>query len=416
LSLVAAAVVLYFRGGTMNTMVIAGLVIAVGEVVDDAIIDVENINRRLRLNRLAGNPKSAFSVVLEASLEVRSAVVYASLIVALVFMPVFFLDGLSGTFFRPLALSYVLAIMASLFVALTVTPAMCLMLLRNATERNKEPPIVRGLKAIYRGILPVFVGRPIVATVILISAMAGAGVILPRLGEEFLPKFKERDFLMHWLEKPGTSVEAMTRATILASKELRTIPGVRNFGAHIGRTEVADEVVGPEFTELWISLDRDVDYDETVAKVQEVVDGYPGLYRDLLTYLKERIKEVLTGASATVVVRTFGPDLDVLREKADEIYASVKDIEGVADLKIEQLQLVPHVQVRFRPDAASNFGLTAGQVRLAATTLVSGATVGQVYDEQKVFDVVVTGAPEVRSSVHALRELLINTPGEVRCR
>lgn len=410
LSLLAAAVILYFRGGTMNTMVIAGLVIAVGEVVDDAIIDVENITRRLRLNRVAGSPRSAFTVVLEASLEVRSAVVYASLIVALVFMPVFFLDGLSGTFFRPLALSYVLAIMASLFVALTVTPAMCLLLLRNAKEKKKEPPVVRLLKSFYRRILPVFVRAPLIAVVILACSMTGAGIILPRLGEEFLPKFKERDFLMHWLEKPGTSLEAMTRVTILASKELRQIPGVRNFGAHVGRAEVADEVVGPEFTELWISLDRNVDYDETVAKVQEVVDGYPGLYRDLLTYLKERIKEVLTGASATVVVRTFGPDLDVLRDKAEDIRASIEEIEGVADLKIEQLQLVPHIQVRLRPDAAINLGLTSGMVRHAATTLVSGLKVGQVYDQQKVFDVVVTGIPEVRSSVHSLRELLINTP------
>jgi len=410
LSLLGAAVVLYMRGGTMNTMVIAGLVIAVGEVVDDAIIDVENISRRLRLNRTLPNPLPAFRVVLDASLEVRSAVVYASLIVALVFMPVFFLDGLSGTFFRPLALSYVLAIMVSLLVALTVTPALSLMLLRNAPEQKKESPIVRALKAVYRSILPFFVGRPVVASIILIASMVGAGVIVPRLGEEFLPSFKERDFLMHWLEKPGTSLEAMTRVTILASKELRAIPGVRNFGAHIGRAEVADEVVGPEFTELWISLDRDVDYDETVAKVQEVVDGYPGIYRDLLTYLKERIKEVLTGASATVVVRTFGPDLDVLREKAQEIRASIEGIEGVADLKVEQLQLVPHIQVRLRPEAAANFGISAGQVRHASTTLVSGLTVGQVYDEQKVFDVVVTGIPEVRSSVHALRELLITTP------
>ena len=414
LSLLGAAMVLYLRGGTMNTMVIAGLVIAVGEVVDDAIIDVENISRRLRLNRAAGSPRSAFRVVLDASLEVRSAVVYASLIVALVFMPVFFLDGLSGSFFRPLALSYVLAIMVSLLVALTVTPAMCLMLLRNLPEREKESPIVRVLKAAYRSVLPFFVGRPVMAGVILLLSLLSAGAIVPRLGEEFLPKFKERDFLMHWLEKPGTSLEAMTRVTVLASKELRAIPGVRNFGAHIGRAEVADEVVGPEFTELWISLDRDVDYDETVAKVQEVVDGYPGLYRDLLTYLKERIKEVLTGASATVVVRTFGPDLDVLRDKAQEIRAAIETVEGVADLKVEQLQLVPHIQVKLRPEAAANFGLTAGMVRQASTTLVSGLTVGQVYDEQKVFDVVVTGMPEVRTSVHKLRELLITTPSGAR--
>ena len=133
---------------------------------------------------------------------------------------------------------------------------------------------------------------------------------MPFLGEEFLPNFREYDFLMHWVEKPGTSIEAMRRITERASRELRAVPGVRNFGAHIGRAEVADEVVGPNFTELWISLDPSVDYEATVAKIQAIVDGYPGLYRDLLTYLRERIKEVLTGASATIVVRVYGPELD----------------------------------------------------------------------------------------------------------
>ena len=152
-----------------------------------------------------------------------------------------------------------------------------------------------------------------------------------RLGEEFLPNFQERDFLMHWVEKPGTSLEAMTRITIRASKELRAIPGVRNFGAHIGRAEVADEVVGPNFTELWISIDPKVDYQPTIAKIQEVVDGYPGLYRDLLTYLRERIKEVLTGASATIVVRIFGPDLATLRElRRQAVGKAMSDIHGVS--------------------------------------------------------------------------------------
>ena len=144
-------------------------------------------------------------------------------------------------------------------------------------------------------------------------------VTVPFLGEEFLPSFREYDFLMHWVEKPGTSIEAMRRITERASRELMAVPGVRNFGAHIGRAEVADEVVGPNFTELWISLDPSVDYESTVTKIQSIVDGYPGLYRDLLTYLRERIKEVLTGASATIVVRVYGPDLGVLQKQAQTV-------------------------------------------------------------------------------------------------
>ncbi len=413
LSLLAAAVVLHFRGGTLNTMVIAGLVIAVGEVVDDAIIDVENIMRRLRLNRLAGNPESAFQVVLKASIEVRSAVVFASLIVVLVFLPVFFLDGLAGTFFRPLAFSYVLAIAASLVVALTVTPALSLILLPNAKEHG-DAPLVRALKRRYRAMLPWLVARPRWAAAFVAVAFAITAIAVPRLGEEFLPDFKETDFLMHWVEKPGTSLEAMTRITVSVSKELRAIPGVRNFGSHIGRAEVADEVVGPNFTELWISLDPEADYDPTVAKIQEVVDGYPGLFRDVLTYLKERIKEVLSGASATVVVRLFGPDLAVLREKAQEVSKAIADVKGVVNLKVEPQVLVPQILVRLKPEAAANFGLTPGAVRRAATTLIKGTKVGEVYRDQKVFDVAVWGVPRVRSDVQALRELTIETPTGAR--
>ncbi|OAI57970.1 acriflavin resistance protein [Verrucomicrobiaceae bacterium SCGC AG-212-N21] len=410
LSIVAAALALHWNGQTINTMVLAGLVIALGEVVDDAIIDVENILRRLRLNRESENPKPAFSIVLGASLEVRSAVVYASLIVVLVFLPVFFLDGLAGTFFRPLAMSYILAILASLVVALTLTPALCLMLLRNTAGRKREGLLVRVLKGIYTAVLPRLLPHAWGACVVLVLAFFGTWVVWKKLGEEFLPNFKERDFLMHWVEKPGTSVEAMTRITIAASKELRSVDGVRNMGAHIGRAEVADEVVGPNFTELWISVDPRVDYAATVAKLQSIVDGYPGLYRDLLTYLRERIKEVLTGASASVVVRIFGPELDVLRDKAAEVGALLKDVPGVSALKVEALVLVPQVQVRLRTEAAANFGLSAADVRRAVTTLVKGQQVGEVYEEQKVHRVTVWSVPAVRGDLRSLRELLVETP------
>ncbi len=411
LSLLAAAIVLYWRGGTLNVMSIAGLVIAVGVVVDDAIIDVENIARRLRLNRSAGSPQTPFQVVLNASLEVRSAIVYASLIVILVFVPVFFLGGLAGSFFRPLALSYVLAILASLLVALTVTPAMSLILLRGGAGGRQDAPLVGLLKALYRRLLPPLLSRPWAVVGALAVAFGVAGGAVPLLGEEFLPNFQETDFLMHWVEKPGTSLEAMRRITIAASRELRSIPGVRNFGAHIGRAEVADEVVGPNFTELWISIEPDAPYKQTVQKIQQVVDGYPGLYRDLLTYLKERIKEVLTGASASIVVRVYGEDLEVLREKGKEISQAIGDIPGVADLKVEPQVLVPQIQVRLRPQAAAQFGLAAADVRRAAVTLVKSTKVGELYDAQKVFDVVVWGDESTRADVHALQGVLIDTPG-----
>ena len=408
-SLIIAALILNYRGGTINTMVLAGLIIALGELVDDSIIDVENIMRRLRLNRASGNPDSIFKVVLNASLEVRSAVVYGSVIIVLVLMPVFFLQGLSGSFFRPLALSYVLAILSSLLVALTLTPALSMLLLPRIVERQ-ESPFLQWLKSRYEALLPKLINRPKKVLAFMASALVLTLVAIPFLGEEFLPHFKEYDFLMHWVEKPGTSLQAMERITTRVSKELRSIPGVRNFGAHIGRAEVADEVVGPNFTELWISLDPDVDYGTTVEKIQEIVDGYPGLYRDLLTYLRERIKEVLTGASATLVIRIYGENLDILRQKAEEVKAAIADTEGVIDLKVQPQVLVPHIEVHFHPEAAAQFGLTAGEVRRAAELLMKGIKVGEFYEDQNIFDVVVWGAPHVRSNIDALRSLKIETP------
>ncbi|MDO8541748.1 MAG: efflux RND transporter permease subunit [Opitutaceae bacterium] len=417
LSLAVALLLLRWRGETINTMILAGLIIALGEVVDDAIIDVENILRRLRQNRLLPTPLPALKVVLAASLEVRSAVVYASVIIVLVFVPVFFLPGLAGTFFQPLALAYILAIVASLGVALTVTPALSLLLLRVEAQKHREAWLARKLKTGYRSLLPRLAHRPGMAIVVLAVAFVFTGWVWhARLGEEFLPNFMERDFLMHWLEKPNTSVEASTRITIAASKDLRAIPGVRNQGAHIGRAEVADEVVGPDFTELWISLDPQVDYESTIAKVQAVVDSYPGLVRDLLTYLRERIKEVLTGASASIVVRIYGPDLALLRSHAAEVGAALKDIAGVSALKVEPQTLVPQITIKLRAESAALHGLTAGQVRLAVTTLVSGRKVGEVYHDQKVHDVAVWSLPPVRADYTSLRELLIETPsgGHVR--
>ncbi|HXG43649.1 MAG TPA: efflux RND transporter permease subunit [Gemmatimonadales bacterium] len=410
LSLLAAGLVLSYRGGTLDTMVLAGLVIALGEVVDDAIIDVENIARRLRLNAALPTPRPALQVVLDASLEVRSAVVFGSLIVVLVFLPVFFLGGVSGAFFRPLALAYVLAIGASLLVALTVTPALALLLLPGHPRRG-EASLVTFLKRHYRAALPRLLHRPGTAVAIIAGALGLSALVYPWLGEEFLPRFKEYDFLMHWVEKPGASLDAMRRITVQASRELRAIPGVRNFGAHIGRAEVADEVVGPNFTELWISVDPRVPYDATVRNIQAVVDGYPGLYRDLLTYLRERIKEVLTGASATVVVRVSGPDLAGLRAAAARIRDTIASVRGVVDLKVQPQVLVPQVEIRFRPEAAARVGLTPEAVQRAALTLIQGVKVGEFYEDQRIFDVAVRGVPEVRQDPATLGRLLLDAPG-----
>ena len=409
LSLMAAAMVLYIRDVTINTMVLAGFVISVGVVVDDAIIDVENITRRLRQARLAGSTRSTASIILESSLEVRSAIVYATLIDVIAVSPVFFISGLSGAFFQPLVVSYGLAVLASLVVALTVTPALAFILLRNAPIEKQRSPVTKRLQDAYAGFIArVLRGtRPAFITVGLVSVV-GLGV-WPQLGQSLLPDFKERDFLMHWVTAPGTSVGEETRISIKACNELRSIPGVRNCGSHIGQAFVADEPYGVEFGENWISVDPNVDYEKTRAAVVEVVDGYPGLRRDVQTYLKERIREVLTGSSDAIVVRIYGPDLEVLKDLADDVEERLGAIPGIIDLSTEQLIDIPQIQVKVDLARAQAYGVKPGDVRRVASTYMAGEEVGDIFNTGKAYDVVVWSKPEDRGSLTDVENLLVDT-------
>ena len=412
LSLVAAGLVLHLRGATINTMILAGFVIALGDIVDDAIIDIENVVRRLRQHRKDGGGGSTARVILDASLEVRSAIVYATLIEVVAIAPIFMLEGLSGSFFRPLATSYALALLASMVVALTVTPALSLIFFRKPSSlRHRESPLVPPIQRAYGFLLSRLIHRPWRSYVgVGIAAVAGL-MVLPLLGQSLLPSFKERDFLMHWLTKPGTSHPEMVRITTLASKELRSIPGVRNFGAHIGQALVADEVVGIDFGENWISVDPSVDYDSTVARIQEVVDGYPGLQRDVLTYLKERIREVLTGTSEAITVRISGRDLGLLREKAEEVNGILGSIPGVVENHVDLHENVPQVRVEVDLVAAKRYGIKPGDVRRAAAWLMASEEAGDVYHDGRTFDVRLWSTPETRRNLTDLENLLLDMPG-----
>jgi CzcA family heavy metal efflux pump len=411
LSLLAATLVLYLRDTTINVMILAGFVIALGDIVDDAIIDIENVVRRLREYRKSGRTdRSLASIILEASVEVRGAIVYATLIEVLAIMPVFFLQGLSGAFFQPLALSYALALLVSMVVALTVTPALALVFLRKAPLSDREPPVVRWLKKGYEKILTPIIRspRPIFISV---AVMVLAGILIwPRLGHSLLPSFKERDFLMHWLTKPGTSWPEMQRISIQSAKELLAVPGVLNLGSHIGQALIMDEVVGMYFAEHWVSVDPKVDYDKTLAKIQEVVDGYPGVYRDVQTYLKERIREVLTGSSDAIVVRIYGRDLDILTEKAKEVKEALSKINGIIDLHTSFQEKIPQIEVKVDLAKAHKHGVKPGDVRRIATTMIAGEEAGDIHIANRTYDVNVWSVPAARNSLTDIKEMLIETP------
>jgi len=410
LSLMASFLVLNLRGVPINVMTLAGLSIAIGAVVDDAIVDVENIVRRLRRLRQEGSTQSTANIVLEASIEVRGAIVYASLIEISALLPVFFLQGLSGAFFYPLATAYVVAGLVSPLIALTITPAMVYILLSKAPIEHRESPIIPILHRAYDKVLSRTLRTPSFAYSTAGTIVVAGLFVMPFLGQELLPSFKERDFLMHWITKPGTSHPEMWRITAQACNELMSIPGVRNCGSHIGQAMSADEPYGIYFTENWISVDPSVDYDKTLAAVQETVDGYPGLVRDVQTYLKERIREVLTGSSDTVVIRIYGQDLEVLREKADEVRAALEGIPGIADLKKELHMETPQVEIEVDLAKAQAHGLKPGDVRRAAAFLMQGEEVGDIYIAGKTYDVNVWSTPETRHSLTDIQNLMIDTP------
>jgi len=416
LSLLGATMVLHWRGATINTMILAGLVIAVGDVVDDAIIDIENVVRRLREHRLAGSDRSTAAVILGASVEVRGAIIHATLIEVVAVVPVFFIGGLSEAFFRPLMLSYVLAVLASLAVALTVTPAMAMLLLRKAPLERHQPPVLRPLQRGYEWILARVIRTPRPAILVFTAVTLAGILVLPKMGEELFPAFKENDFLAHFVTKPGTSITEERRMVTAVQKEVGAIPGVTHVGAHIGQALLSDEVGGSDFGENWISVDPKANYDETHTAVEDTIAGYPGTFKTTETYLGERIEEVLTGSGEAIVVRIFGPDLQTLREKADEVTHAMSDIKGIADLNPELQTLVPHIQVTVDLAKAEQYGLKPGDVRRASATMVAGEEVGDIYRGGKTYDVNVWSIPGSRDSLTAIQNLPIDTPagGHVR--
>jgi CzcA family heavy metal efflux pump len=416
LSLMAALLVLNLRGVPINVMTLAGLALAIGAVVDDAIVDVENTVRRLRDLRKSGSTLSTELIILQSSMEVRGAIIYASLIEISALLPVFFLQGLSGAFFQPLATAYVVAGLVSPLIALTVTPALVFILLKNASIEHRQSPVIPFLHRVYGRILEPVVKKPVFAYGAVTLLVIGGVATVPFFGQELLPSFKERDFLMHWLTKPGTSHPEMYRITQLACQELMTIEGVRNCGSHIGQAVNSDEPVGIYFTENWVSVDPAVDYDVTLKKIEELVEGYPGLVRDVQTYLKERIREVLTGSGEAVVIRIFGPDLAVLRAKQEEVRITLEGINGVTDLKKELVTEIAQVEVKVDLAKAQRFGLKPGDVRRAASTLIAGEEVGDIFYDGKAYDVQVWSVPSVRKNMNSIGELLIDTPRGGRIR
>jgi CzcA family heavy metal efflux pump len=415
LSALTALLVLFARGTGLNMLVLSGLVIALGVLVDDAVVNVDTVRRHLAEQRASGVDTPRSAAIVAAVREVRWPILYATLVILVAAIPLMAMGGLNGAFTRPLALSYLLAVAASTLVALTVTPALALTLFAGSGGR-RDAATTQALRRRYAGVLSRTVHWGRAAAIVAAVVVAGAGLLLPHLHGTLLPAPQERDLLISWTGTPSMSAGETVRITQAASAELRTLPGVSNVGVHVGRAINSDEQLGVNSGELWVSIRPNADYATTVASIQRVVAGYPGFDHRVFTYPEQQVGQVQTGTRGDVTVRVFGLDMDMLRTKADEVRRLMAGVPGVVSPQVDLPAQQPTIEIEVDLAAAQRFGIKPGDVRRATATLLSGLIAGSLYEDQKVFDVLVLGVPSTRDSLSAIQNVLIDTPsgGHVR--
>jgi len=412
LSLLSAIIILKFQGYTINTMTLGGLAIAIGEVVDDAIVDVENIYRRLRENQLSSPAQNAFKVVYQASLEVRGSVVYATFIVALVFLPVLSLGGLEGKIFSPLAYSYLVSLFSSLAVALTVTPSLCYMLLRLPKNLAKgETKTVEYLKKLYLPLIRFSLSRPKTVISSAVCLFFVSLVPLTVMGSEFLPEFDENNLIVVTNSMPGTSLHTTTAIGRELISHFVKQHDIVAASQRAGRAEGGEDFGAGNFSEFDIRLKpesknrRDILY-----HVRHEFAHVPGLIADSGSYLQHRMEHALSGVNAAIAIKIFGADLDILHEKAKEVEGVMKTIGGAVDVHVEPIIPVPQISIKINRGVAARYGVTVKQLSASIEAAFKGVAVAQVLEGQKTFDIYVWLQPEFRDNLALIQSVLIDTP------
>ncbi|MBA5604288.1 efflux RND transporter permease subunit [Duganella sp. FT3S] len=407
LSLLAAVTVLETRGISLNTMTLGGLAISIGLLVDDAIIVVENIYRRLRENRQRPDPVAILDVVLDASLEVRSAVVYATFAIALVFLPVLTLPGIAGRLFSPLGTAYLLATLASLVVAITVTPALCLTLLPQAELPPHDPAVAAWLKTRYRKLVGAVERhyRWVVGGVAILT-LAGLAA-LPFFGGGFLPELKEGHYILHMSAVPGTSLAESLRIGRQVTAELLKLPSVRAVSQRVGRAEKADDTYGTHYSEFNVDLKPLSGEEAEFAQsdIRKALARIPGVSFAVKTFLTERVEETLSGYTAAVVVNIYGNDLDTLDAEAKRVAQALGQVPGATEVQVQSPPGSPELGIRIRPEALARWGFDAVDVLDTVETAFQGSAVGQVYDGNRVFNVSVILPPKARRNIADVQAL-----------
>ena len=412
LALIAAALVLNLRGATVNLLVIAGLALGLVVIVDDAVGDVAGMAQSLRRRRQNGSGVPAWRTILETALQLRTPLLYATAIAVAAIVPLLFTEGLAGAFLPPLLTSYVLAVVASLVVSLTVAPALGLLLLRDAPLERHESPVTRSLQRGYDRMSARAVGRMGPAMVALAVIVVAGLVAVPLLDVSLRPSLREHDVLVRVDADPGTSLQQMDTVMAEAVSAVGSLPGVRDVGAHVGRAITSDQIVNVNSGEMWVSVDPSADLEATIAAIDDAMDGLDQISHDVTTYSAQRVTEIL-GRPGTddLVVRVYGEDPAVLQETAEQVRTSVANVDGVVEPTVEMPAVEPTIEVEVDLAAAEANGIKPGDVRRAATILLSGITAGNLFQEQKVFDVVVWGAPDIREDEDDIANLMIDRPG-----
>jgi len=416
LSFVITALVMKAFGLSINTLTLGGLAVAIGELVDDAIVDVENVHRRLKENRQKERPEPALRVIYRASSEVRNSIVFATLIVVLVFLPLFAMGGIEGRLFAPLGVAYIVSILASLLVSLTVTPVLCAYLLPQARFlEHGDSALVRALKRRARGLYEVSLAHPGMV-------MAGAAVLVlaavatvPFLGRSFLPQFNEGTATVNVLAPPGTALEESNRLGLLAERLIASVPEVSTVGRRTGRAEQDEHAEGVHYSEL------DVDFKEggrpraeVLADMRARLAQLPGISVSVGQPISHRLDHLLSGVRAQVAVKIFGQDLEVLRAKAEEVRQVMAEVPGIVDLQVEQQTLIPQLQIRLKREEAARLGVQPGAMAEQLERAFNGVVVGQVLEGQRTFDVLVRYDDTARASAESFWRALVDTPSGAR--
>jgi HME family heavy-metal exporter len=412
LSLVISAIVFKAFDISINTLTLGGLAIAIGELVDDAIVDVENVFRRLKENSLSDSPKPVLQVIYHASSEVRNSIVYATVIVVLVFLPLFYMQGIEGKIFAPLGIAYVTSIIASLIVSLTLTPALCSYLLNNIKpHKEKDSVLVRFLKRQDTKILHWGLERPKfiigVALILIVAALS----VVPFFGTEFLPPFNEGSFTINFSTPAGTSLEESNRIGTMGEKLMLRVPEVEYVSRRTGRAELDEHVEPVSNSEIEVELkpNNKRTRDEILADIRKELTILKGVSVNIGQPISHRLDHLLSGVRSQVAIKLFGPDLNDLRLNAGKIKQVVSSVQGAVDVQIEKQVLVPQLLIKVNREALQRYGIQAGKVSETLETFYNGKVEGQILDGQKTFDILLRTTDEERSNIEKIRNTQVST-------